>query len=215
MYKSPTNSPFNPTNKLSFFKYSVRCGKAESRGSRVGQTNSKKLLLAWLCLLLASCVGPNISNWPDTVPRQEFFVDAYLADEDNQQLQSRSEYLEWTLSFYQGNLAYHSGWLDVESVVLNAATPREAEQLDAELNALGAAIGVEWAKHNQVRLIDSRVLALWGSVLQLAVDFEQQKHSIEVISNDVDALLSGNLIKDDIKEARYAELLQLDLFGDF
>lgn len=206
---------FHSTASNVLFRFSVTCGKAENTAFMPGQSARKKMLLAWLCLALASCVGPNISNWPDTIPQQQFFVDAYQADATNQQLQSRSEYLEWTLSFYQGNLAYQSGWLDIESVVLNIATPQDARRLDAQLNDLGAAIGVEWAKHNRVRLIDSRMLALWGSALQLAENSEQQKRSIEQISRDVNELLSGGLSKNDIVESRYAEMLQLDFFGGF
>lgn len=206
---------FHSTASNVLFRFSVTYGKAENTAFMLGQSARKKMLLAWFCLALASCVGPNISNWPDTIPQQQFFVDAYQADATNQQLQSRSEYLEWTLSFYQGNLAYQSGWLDIESVVLNTATPQDAGRLDAQLNDLGAAIGVEWAKHNRVRLIDSRMLALWGSALQLAENSEQQKRSIEQISRDVNELLSGGLSKNDIVESRYAAMLQLDFFGGF
>ena len=203
------------TGSNALLEFFVTDGSIENRLNLPGLIASKRIVLAWLCLALASCVGPNISNWPDTIPEQQFFVEAYLADEANQRLQSRSEYLEWTLSFYQGNLAYQSGWLDIESAVLNAAADREAAQLAAQLNDLGAAIGVEWAKHNRVRVIDSRMLALWGSALQLADNSEQQKRSIELISGDVNGLLSGGLSKDDIVESRYSEMLQLDFFGGF
>lgn len=206
---------FKPTGSNALSELSVTDGGVENTAIESGLIASKKLLLAWLGLALVSCVGPNISNWPESIPQQQFFVDAYLADEANQRLQSRSEYLEWTLSFYQGNLAYQSGWLDIESVVLNIAADRDAGRMAAQLNDLGAAIGVEWAKHNRVRLIDSRMLALWGSALQLADNSEQQKRSIELISRDVNGLLSGGLSKSDIVETRYVEMLQLDFFGGF
>lgn len=195
--------------------FSANNARAENKPAIAGLNSIRKILLAWFCLILASCVGPNISNWPDTIPRQQFFVEAYLADADNQQLQSRTEYLEWAMSFYQGNLAYQSGWLDIESVVLNGAASGDASKLTAQLKQLGANIGVEWAKHNRLRLIDSRMLALWGSALQLAENPEQQKQSIELIVEDVSGLLNGNLNKNDIVESRYAELLQLDTFGGF
>lgn len=175
----------------------------------------RSLLLVACCLALSSCISSNIADWPDTIPRQQVFVDAYLADSNNQQLQSRNEYLAWTLSFYQGNLAYQSGWLDVESAVLTAAGEQEADQLSSQLRGLGAAIGMEWAKHNRLRLIDSRMLALWGSILQTAGNFDQQMRSIEAISGDVDALLEGSLLKNDVVNSRYEEILQIDLFDDF
>lgn len=197
------------------FGFSVNNFLTENMLAMAGASSRRRILLAWFCLALGSCVSPNISNWPDTIPRQQFFVEAYLADTANQQLQSRTEYLEWTLSFYQGNLAYQSGWLDIESVVLNRAVSGDAGNLTKELSELGADIGVEWAKHNRVRLIDSRMLALWGSALQLAENSEQQKQSIELITADVNGLLNGNLNKSDIVESRYAEMLQLDTFGGF
>ena len=174
----------------------------------------RRLALA-SCLFLAGCASSNISNWPESIPGQQVFLEAYLADESNQQLQSRSEYLGWTLSFYQGNLAYQSGWQELESVMLNAVEPQDERELRRQLGSLGAIIGGEWAKDNNVRRIDSRMLSLWGSALQLAENIEQQKKSIDVISQDVDDLLKGNLHKEEIVESRYTELLQLEFFGGF
>lgn len=194
---------------------SLRSKKLENTLSSRVQLSSRRILLLLLGLMLASCVGPNIDNWPDNIPQQQFFVDAYSADAANQQLQSRSEYLEWSLSFYQGNLAYQSGWLDITSTVLNGADPKDAGSLAVQLGDLGAAIGAEWAKDNKRRLIDSRMLALWGSALQLAEDSEQQRRSIELIARDVVELLGGSMDQSDIVESRYEEILQLEFFGGF
>jgi hypothetical protein len=87
--------------------------------------------------------------------------------------------------------------------------------LDLRLDNLGAAIAAEWAKHNEIRRIDSRMLGLWGSVLQLASNSEQRERSIELITEDVDALLSGSLRGSDIREPRYEQLLQIEIFGGF
>jgi hypothetical protein len=51
--------------------------------------------------------------------------------------------------------------------------------------------------------------------IQLAPDFETQKQTIEVIATDIDLLLRGSLRKQDIREKRYADILGLELFGDF
>jgi hypothetical protein len=173
---------------------------------------------AWLIVLLsislASCIGPNLDDWPETIPEQQYFIEAYQSDGANQQLQSRTEYLEWALSFYQGNLAYQSGWLDVESVVLASANS-DVEVLDGQLGDLGALIGAEWAKHNDVRRIDTRMLALWGSTLQQVQSYDLQIKSIELISDDVSELLAGNLRKEEIVETRYADELGLEVFGGF
>ncbi len=177
--------------------------------------DGNKCLTAALVLLLASCISPNIANWPESVPSQHYFIEAYLADEENQERQSQTEYLGWTLSFYRGNLAYQSGWQDIQSYVLEAPTPELSQQLQGLLSDLGVAIGSEWAKHNDIRLIDTRMLSLWGSTIQLAQDFHMQKQSIEVIAEDVEQILVGGLKKDDVLESRYAEKLGFEMFGDF
>jgi len=178
-------------------------------------SGSKPLLLAAICLFLVSCVGPNLEDWPDTIPQTEVFKVAYDADAENQLRQSEAEYLGWVLSFYQGNLAYQSGWQDIQGYVYEAPAPEAAQELLDQLSLLGIAIGREWSKHNDIRQIDTRMLSLWGSTIQLAPDFDTQKQTIEVITTDIDLLLSGNLRKQDILEERYVDILGLELFGDF
>lgn len=176
---------------------------------------TRGLLMVLLSLLLASCIYRDLEHWPDSIPQQQLFIDAYYADLDNQRLQSEQEYLAWILSFYQGNLVYQTGWSDIESAVLMTASPSQRAMLGSELNRLGTAMGAEWAKHNAVRHIDSRLLALWGSVLQLASSLEQQLRSIQVISDDVNGLLAGELTMSDIQAPRYEAMLHIDLFDDF
>ena len=153
----------------------------------------KKVTISLLCILLFSCANRNLADWPATIPQRQLFVEVYAADFVNQQRQSQQEYLQWIMSFYQGNLVYQSGWLEIEMIVLAAAEYGDSDQLDLRLRDLGATIASEWAKHNEIRRIDSRMLGLWGSVLQLAANVEQRKRSIEIITEDVDALLSGSL----------------------
>ena len=86
---------------------------------------------------------------------------AYRADTANQTLQTEQAYLEWILGFYQGTLIYPTGWLDVEEVLLESTEPESRAQLDERLEQLGITIGAEWAKENEARLIDNRMLALW------------------------------------------------------
>ena len=185
------------------------------RLSKAINSSRRPLFTAAVCLFLASCIGPNLEDWPDSIPQAQVFIVAYDADEENQGRQSETEYLEWVLSFYQGNLAYQSGWQDIQGYVYEAPA-REAEQaLLEQLSLLGIAIGSEWSKHNDVRQIDTRMLSLWGSTIQLAPDFDTQKQTVEVIAIDIDLLLSGSLSKQDILAERYADILGLELFGDF
>jgi len=168
-----------------------------------------------IALLLASCITPSIRNWPEEVPRQSLFLRAYRADTANQTLQTEQAYLEWILGFYQGTLIYPTGWLDVEEVLLESTEPESRAQLDERLEQLGITIGAEWAKENEARLIDNRMLALWGSTLQLMQGTEERIEAIEVVSEDIDQLFAGSLRKRDIVEARYAEKLGFEVFGDF
>jgi hypothetical protein len=185
------------------------------RLSKAVNSSIRPLFIAAVCLFLASCIGPNIEDWPDSIPRTPVFIVAYAADKENQGRQSETEYLEWVLSFYQGNLAYQSGWEDIQSYVYEAPAPKAEQELLEQLSLLGIAIGSEWSKHNDVRQIDTRMLSLWGSTIQLALDFDTQKQTVEVIATDIDLLLSGSLSKQDIVEERYADILGLELFGDF
>ena len=80
---------------------------------------------------------------------------------------------------------------------------------------LGAAIAAEWAKDNDLRIIDNRMLSLWGSILQLADSNEQRLLSVEIIHLDVANLLKGDLVPSEVREPRYERLLEIELFDDF
>jgi len=185
------------------------------RFRKTGSSARKPLFIVAISLFLASCIGPNLEDWPDSIPQTQVFKVAYQADEENQSRQSETEYLEWVLSFYQGNIAYQSGWQDIQDYVFEAPAPEAAQELQGQLSQLGIAIGSEWSKHNDIRRIDTRMLSLWGSTIQLAPDFDTQKQTVELIARDIDLLLSGSLKKQDILEERYADILGLELFGDF
>tara|TARA_A100000164_G_C21681561_1_gene664570 strand:- start:83 stop:634 length:552 start_codon:yes stop_codon:yes gene_type:complete len=168
-----------------------------------------------LVVTLASCITPSIRDWPDDVPPSNLFISAYQADAANQVLQSEQAYLEWILGFYQGTVIYPTGWLDVERQLRNITEPEQRAVLSSRLRNLGILIGSEWAKENEARLIDNRMLALWGTTLQLMQTTDARLGAIELVSQDIEALFAGNLQKTDILEARYAERLGFEVFGDF
>tara|TARA_B100001057_G_scaffold35874_1_gene32437 strand:- start:3596 stop:4147 length:552 start_codon:yes stop_codon:yes gene_type:complete len=164
---------------------------------------------------LASCITPNTREWPDDVPKISFFVNAYRADMANQALQSEQAYLEWILGFYQGTVIYPTGWLDVERQLLISTGTEQKAVLASRLRDLGIRIGTEWAKDNEVRMIDNRMLALWGSCLQLMQGTDARLAAIDLVAQDIEALFKGALQKTDIVEARYAERLGFEVFGNF
>ena len=175
----------------------------------------KFVLISATCLAFLACQSNRIAQWPDALPDRELFIAAYAEDIANQGRQTQREYLTWILSFYEGNLIYASGWVDVQAMVLANTAPLDRNGLHVSLQELGASIAAEWAKHNDLRGIDSRMLSLWGSVLQIASSSEARQHSIEVISADVDSLLNGSLLAAEIQDSRYEQILELDLFGGF
>ena len=181
-----------------------------------GTFNSfRTLRILPLVLALASCITPSIRDWPDDVPPSHLFIRTYRADAANQALQSEQSYLEWILGFYQGTVIYPTGWLDVERQLLDITEPEHQAVLALRLRNLGILIGAEWAKENEARLIDNRMLALWGSTLQLMQTTDARLGAIELVSQDIEALFAGALQKTDIVEARYAERLGFEVFGGF
>ena len=175
----------------------------------------KLWLNTFICLVLVACQSSDVNDWPASLPAREYFVAAYYADVANQQYQTETEYLGWIRSFYQGNLIAATGWSEMQAMVIATAAPADRRRLHRQLDELGALIAAEWAKDNAGRAIDSRMLALWGSILQLAVEPRQQRQAIAVIAGDVDALLSGKLSRSEIQDARYERMLDMELFSGF
>ena len=195
----------------------LTCFVTDNRHSPVQEALSliKTSVTLLFAFTLASCISPNMHEWPDDVPKINLFVNAYRSDVPNQAFQSEEDYLEWILGFYQGTVLYPTGWLDVERQLLNSTEAEQKAVLALRLRDLGILIATEWAKDNESRLIDSRMLALWGSCLQLMQGTEARLAAIDLVSQDIEALSEGVLQKTDIVEARYAKRLQFEVFGDF
>ena len=157
----------------------------------------------------------DIADWPADLPAKGYFVAAYEADVINQELQPRQEYLQWILSFYEGTVIAPTGWEAMQSQVMESSVPEQRSELDVQLFELGGQIAAEWAKKNSSRAIDSRMLSIWGSVLQLITGPEQLYAAIQLIRADVEALLNRDILGDEINDARYERRLGLQLFGDF
>jgi len=172
-------------------------------------------LLVLMSLLLGSCVNFNRNDWPETIPPRQYFQCAYEADPVNQRYQDEQEYLNWIVDFYKGSLLYATGWEYVEEVVLDRIAPEQMVSRREQLQELGKAIASEWAKHNDVRRIDNRLLSLWASILQLSANEDELGRAIDLISQDIAAILSGELAPSAADDLRYQEKLQLELFESF
>ena len=160
---------------------------------------------------LAGCANSRIlSEWPETVPQQQVFVQAYQADELNRSRQSDIEYLNWIVRFYEGGELMTTGWNDLTPAVLNDL---QGSQLDAAMRKstrLGMLISAEWAKDNAVRDIDTAMLSLWGSVMLADDDPQVKLAALDLITEDVENLLAGRMTPEEVTEERYVRHLGLD-----
>ena len=173
------------------------------------------LFLLLIAFLLQGCLVNNSSRWPVNVPEREYFESIYRADVDNQLVQSRAEYLNWVVSFYEGTLIAPLGWLELQSIVLEMSDLSERIELSRRVTILGGLIAGEWAKENEKRVIDSGMLSLWASIMQLSVGSGVQNSAILLIEKDVNSLLAGELVPSAIDDERYEQKLEIDLFDGF
>ena len=192
-----------------------RCNSISSVIRSSGLNKLRGQILASLFILLQGCVATDESLWPDGIPQREYFELIYASDKDNQLVQSKTGYLAWVVSFYEGTLIAPVGWLDLQSIVLDMADPEDRNELRKRLTTLGRLISGEWAKENDKRVITSRMLSLWGSIMQLVDDPRIQYQAVSLIEKDVKALLNSQLTPEAIVDERYEKGLGIDLFDGF
>ena len=174
----------------------------------------QRVWLPVILTILTGCAGSRVlTDWPPTVPPQDYFLQAYAQDSANQQHQSAEEYLTWIVRFYDGWEFMATGWNDITPAVLDGMNGTERSHAEQTSRLLGQRISAEWAKDNSVRRIDTAMLSLWGSVL-LAVELPAQRlAAIDLIHRDVGRLLSGDMHSSQISEQRYIN--ELGLPADF
>lgn len=160
--------------------------------------------------VLVGCVS-GLGQWPEQLPAQRYFVSSYEQDSENKALQSQEDYLTWIVRFYLGWELMPTGWHDLRENMLFGLEGSDYVEMEQDLGALGAKISAEWAKDNSVRKIDSAMLSLWGSVIQADFAVDARMSSVELIMQDVNAVLVGATPPSAINEERYARLLELSL----
>jgi hypothetical protein len=170
------------------------------------------LCVLLLSLVLSACAQRfDMAAWPADMPPRDHFLRLYAADVPNQALQTRQQYLEWVVRFYEGSEFMALGWNAItESVLVDLAKAPRA-QLSRQLDALGQAISGEWAKDNQVRRIDTAMLSLWGGVMQADFAPDYRLAAVAMIRQDVVELLSARLAPEHVDEQRYALALGVSL----
>lgn len=165
--------------------------------------NPVKLLLAGVLLLLAACATQEpAAPWPPELPPRSIFQQQWREDVANRKLQSQGEYLLWVTRFYQGfNMA--PGWLTMMQQVQARLPEQRWQTVEPRLLALGLSIGAEWAKHNDVRRLNTRSAAVWRDALLEALSQDDLDAYLLRLEQDVAALLDGELDNDSIRFERY------------
>lgn len=173
------------------------------------------MCLIQLAILCSACSLNTLEDWPENLPEVENFVVAYNADPVNQQRQELGVYLYWVTAFYRGNIAYPTGWNDVERIILEETGNERDENFSEKLLGVGISIASEWSKDNPIRKIDNRMLSMWASILQIALADGKHGQAVDLIAEDINALFTGALDAAELNDARYESQLGLELFGGF
>lgn len=170
-------------------------------------------VLMLVAALLAGCqtLGDD-GNWPADVPDRQQFLTVYQADMENQQRQTQQQYLGWVIRFYQGWELMSTGWNELTPAVLMGMSGDTLVMAREESQQLGVAISSEWAKDNSVRQINTAMLSLWGTVMLSMEEPEERLVALRQISDDVEAIMHGELTAEDITDERYMRLLELPEF---
>jgi len=163
-------------------------------------------------LLMAGCnTLPPEQDWPGDLPPRSEFVRSYQDDPRNAEGQQLDNYLTWIIRFYDGHGMVGTSWKEVTDGIVHGLEGQELERARGQLHRLGRMIAAEWAKTNDVRVIDTSMLSLWGSVMLAAEDVKDRLTAMELISQDVQDLLAGKRHPRSITQPRYEKALAISL----
>ena len=98
---------------------------------------------------------------------------------------------EWYNKFYEGTFLV-KGWKSRMNDVLQGFSSKDKGEMGKLLETLGKKIGMEWAKPNDVRKIDTAQLQQWGKDLQKAKEkgAESLAARIRRLNEEVDKKLA-------------------------
>ena len=190
--------------------------RGDSLPQQTRPSTRRALILCLLCGFLDACSAllPDPQQvWPDGIPPVSYYVGVYEKDPENQALQSLKDYLYWIEGFYEGTVLYPRGWSDLVADQLSQSSGEESADRSRQLYRLGRDISTDWARHNRVRRIDNRHLAVWGAAAGRAIDEDNVDETLQRIAADVKLLLSGELQPDAVTAARYHEQEADDWFA--
>jgi len=166
----------------------------------------KALAVLTLIFFIAGC-ATSIEDieWPDGAYPRGYFEASFLEDPAAGRYQNLDDYLLWITRFYIG-YSITPGWLELQAEVRSRLDEPQSAYANAvieRLYHLGGLIGAEWAKSNEVRLLDTRNAAVWRDALVESIFQDDLDHYITRVENDVEAILAGRLEKEAITFERY------------
>lgn len=114
-------------------------------------------------------------------------------EQGNRSLQDLSaEEREWYHKFQKGLLLF-DGWEEISQEILACLPQHKQDNAEKLLQTMGRRIGIEWAKDNDTRKIDTEKLRFWGEKLKeaQATGSSQMLNTVRAISAEVNVLLYG------------------------
>ena len=158
-----------------------------------------------IVLLVGCATTVDDIEWPEGAYPRAYFESAFQEDADAGKYQTLEDYLLWITRFYNG-YSIAPGWLNLQAQVLERLEDPESDyaaEVMARLYHLGGRIGSEWAKSNEVRLLNTRNAAVWRDALIESINQDDLDNYITRVENDVENILAGQLDKEAIYFERY------------
>lgn len=156
--------------------------------------------------LVSACstINSRQEGWPPELPPRDYFVTYYNQDQEHQKVSPLDTYLLWIRRFYEGWTLYPNGWLKTTNKLVNTVETSDS-QIEArdKMMTIGRLVSAEWAKDDAYRIINTRMLSIWGGALQESINQEDQLPLVTRVLEDVNGLLSNQLSADIITAERY------------
>jgi len=171
-------------------------------------------VLLSVCLLgsgACTVIPRSVQEWPPELPPMDYYIEYYRNDPSNHSLQSEAEYLTWVRRFYLGWELYPFGWVDLESDVQGLMGNSIVGTVTEKLRYLGRTISADWARHNTIHSITTSILALWGEVIEAALEEDKADAAIDLITRDVESLINGANKAEDFDPVYYEAWLGIYL----
>ena len=161
-----------------------------------------------LPILMWGCANPKKSDsiankWPGDIPTLSHYQSLYSHDTANQKVQTQEDYLTWIVRFYKGWAGFARGWQDVSDELIASVENSRKDPVSKKLAVLGKEVSGEWAKKSDQRLIYTKTLSIWGNALSESIYHDNVEPVVDMISVDVDLMMSQKLQAESITLQRY------------